>query len=173
MGQEFFVLYEWGRENWPVGQWVSLFTKPNPLAKTPRSVGRWSTPYNWRVGCNGTHHEMSCCFQKRLTYKLFPGPRLSNTRSNSSNRVSVHNNKILYKNSLIKSANKKIIPFYYRYTQKRMATSKVTCIAALLVGNCIILHFPDDPVTTVSYLLEIFVQMAAFTIVVDLEFWAR
>lgn len=150
--------------NWPVGKPIH---QAQPVGQNPRSVGRWSTPCNWRVGCNGTHHEMSCCFQKRLTYKMFPGPRLSNTRSN---RVSVHNNKILYKNSLIKSANKKIIPFYYRYTQKRMATSKVTCIAALLVGNCIILHFPDDPVPTVSYLLEIFVQMAAFTIVVDLGF---
>ena len=76
-GSGIFCSLWMGRENWPVGQQVSWpVGKPihqaQPVGRNPRSVGRWSTPYNWRVGCNGTHHEMSCCIQNVWHIKCSP-----------------------------------------------------------------------------------------------------
>ena len=61
VGQQFLFLVN-GSSCWPtgqpIGQWVDLFTKSNPLANGltcwPRTPTRWPTPYNWRVGYNSS-----------------------------------------------------------------------------------------------------------------------
>ena len=65
----------------PIGQWVDLFTKSNPLAN---GSTRWPTPYNWRVGYNRA--KAWCTWPRRPQ----PGPQWRAPTSRASPDTYVH-----------------------------------------------------------------------------------